>query len=217
MVQNRELNLPKIGYLFHYPRIDHPKDKFRLDIHIASEPTNQHFDVLRVTLPIETKTGNKMEKITHPWHFETEARVSAGVLVMEDRKGKKEEAFTFGGRLTIEKKDEQTMCILVSSAPILDISGATSTHMLFIEEVEILLAESQVKYPDREAFEKQLNKIDPLGLYLACLEALLEKYENFPQKIETQYQLLLYLHSEKHRLEAAGLTRDPTPHLEDLF
>ena len=218
MTQVSNQTLPKIGYLFHYPRIDHPTDNFRLDIHISSEPTNQHFDVLRVQFPVKTEEGNiKLLKVTHPWYFEKVAQVGAGVVVMEDRNGKKEDAFTFGGQLTIDNQDEQAYCVLVSSAPILEISGATPLHMLFVEEVEILLAKNQAEYSDHQAFEKRLNKADPLELYMACMEALLNKYEDYSQKTDEQYQFIVYLHSQKHRLEAAGLVRNPILRLDELF
>ncbi len=50
-------NLPEIGYLYHYPRLDHPTDKFKLDIFISSVPTEKHFDVIRVTLPVTNHDG----------------------------------------------------------------------------------------------------------------------------------------------------------------
>lgn len=218
MASEEEQLLPAIGYLYHYPQMDHPTDKFRLDIHITSEPTNQHFDVLHVRLPVKTKEKTiRQLKIFHPWNYDKCLEVTAGIVVMEDRKGKKEEAFTFGGRLTIDNQKEQTLCVLVSAAPILEISGATPLHRQFIKEVEIILAKTQAKYSRHQEYEKQLNQTDPFELYLASLEALLEKYEHFPQKTEARYQFLVYLHSRKHRIKAAGLIKKPIPQIDDLF
>jgi len=218
MTEQKGYTLPKIGYLYHYPRLDHPTDNFRLEIHISSEPTNKHFDVLRTQFPVKSEAGNiKQLKVTHPWNFEKLAQVSAGVVSMEDRKGRKEDAFTFGGKLTIENQEKQVVCILVSSAPILEISGMTPNHMQFVEEVEILFAKIQAEYSDHQIFEEKLTKAEPFALYLACLEALLEKYEYLDHKIETEFQLLIYLHSQKNRLEAAGLINRPVPRLTDLF
>jgi len=218
MKQEEEQILPKIGYLYHYPRMDHPTDKFRLDVHITSEPTNQHFDVLRVQYSVKTEGGTvKLMKVTHPWNYEKIAGISAGKVILEDRKGKKEEAFTFGGQLRIENQEVQTYCVLVSSAPILEISGATPVHSIFIEEIEIILAEKQAKYSNRQEYEQWLNKMEPLVLYRVCLEAILQKNEQTHQKTEKQYQFMVYLHSEKHRLEAAGLARNPIPKIDELL
>jgi hypothetical protein len=218
MAQKIAQTLPKIGYLYHYPRIDHPTDNFRLDIHITSEPTNQHFDVLRLQLPIKTdEEYSKPLKVTHPWHYQKGAEVSPGVVIMEDRKEKKEEAFTFGGKLTIDDQDQQTFCVLVSAAPIIEISGARPANRQFVEEVEVILAEKRANYASHYEYEKQLNKTNPLELYIACLNALLKKYEHFQHKTESQYQFLGYLHSQQHRLEAAGLIKNPILPIDDLF
>ena len=218
MAEKSESTLPKIGYLYHYPRLDHPTDNFRLDIFISSIPTEQHFDVLRAHFFVKHLKG-KLEHLTisHPWNYEKTAHVCAGVVEMEDRKGKKEEAFTFGGKLKIESQDLQTVCTLVSPAPILEISEATPLNELLIDELEILLAERRASYPNHLEYETQLEKSDPFELYLACLNELIQKFEGFPHKDEIYLQLLWFLHSQKYRLEAAGLSRDSALKLEDIF
>jgi len=218
MTQQPGNTLPKIGYLYHYPRLDHPTDNFRLDIHVSSEPTNKHFDVLRAQIPVKAEEGYiRLLKVTHPWKFEKSAQVCAGILSMEDRKGSKEDAFTFGGKLTIENQEKQDICVLVSSAPILEMSGVVPLHIQFVEEVEILLAKIQARYSDHQAYEERLIKTEPFALYLACLQSILEKYEVLSHKTENQYRLLIYLHSQLHRLESAGMIREPILHLDDLF
>ncbi|MBT3189898.1 MAG: hypothetical protein HN335_12960, partial [Anaerolineae bacterium] len=54
MNTKEENALPKIGYLYHYPQLDHPTDNFRLDIFVSSVPTEQHFDVQHVHFFIKT-------------------------------------------------------------------------------------------------------------------------------------------------------------------
>jgi hypothetical protein len=218
MVEKSERKLPKIGYLYHYPKLDHPTEKFRLDIFVSSVPTEQHFDVLRAHFFVKTAHESIARlTVTHPWNYEKSARVCAGVVIMEDRKGKKEEAFTFGGQLKIEGKEQQTVCNLVSPATILEISRATSKYGLFIDELEIILAEQQARYRDRQEYEKQLCGADPFRLYLACLRELIQKLESFQHKDENYQQLLIFLHSEEHRLEEAGLLEKPIPTLETIF
>ena len=211
-------SLPKIGYLFHYPKLDHPTDKFRLDVYISSAPTNQHFDVLHASFPIKSRKNSiRQLKVAQPWNFEKNYRVCAGLVVMEDRNGRKEEAFSFGGQLTIENQDMQTVCSLTSSVPILEINEATILHLLFVEEVEILLAEIQVKYQNHEDYEQRLSEAEPLKLYMACLESLTAKFEELHHRSHLQDQLLVYLHTQKHRMEAADIVKEPAPRLVDIF
>lgn len=218
MPNQSENALPKIGYLYHYPKLDHLTEKFRLDIFLSSIPTEQHFDVLRFKLFVESSQGGiERLTITHPWHFEQTIRVCPGMIIMEDRKGKLEEAFTFGGQLQIDVLELLTKCILVSSAPIFKISGATPTHKLFIDELEILLAERRGSSSDRDEYEKILINTDAFELYLACLKELILKFEEFPQKNDEYIELLMFLHSQEHRLEEADLVIDPTPSLDDIF
>ena len=218
MAKKSESTLPKIGYLYHYPQIDHLTDNFRLDVFISSIPTEQHFDVVRAYFIVKTPEGAlDIIKVSHPWKHEKTARVCAGVVFMEDRKGKKESAFTFGGRLKIESQELQTVCILVSPAPILEISGATPSNALFIDELEILLAERRAAYPNDHEYEIQLGKTDPFELYIACLNELIQKFEQYAHKDESYLQLLMFLHSQKYRLDAAGLSRNSAPKLENIF
>jgi len=218
MVKKIEDALPKIGYVYHYPKVDEPMDKFRLDIFISSIPTEQHFDVLRCHVFVKTRKG-AIERLTvfHPWDYEREADVCAGVVIIEDRKGNKEEAFTFGGKIRIDEQEMQTICILTSPAPILEISGATPLHTLFIEELEIVLAKRQAAFSNHLEYETLLCKAEPFELYRACLLELTEEFENFPFKDEEYLELLMYLHSQEYRLNAAGLTNKPAPTLDEIF
>ena len=58
---------------------------------------------------------------------------------------------------------------------------------------------------------------DPFRLYLVCLNASSEKLEGFHHKDENDQQRLVYLRTQAHRLEAAGLEEDPIPTLENKF
>jgi len=218
MAMKSARDLPKIGYVYHYPQLDQPNDTFRLDIFISSIPTEQHFDVLRVNFDGRyAKGGIESFTVTHPWHYEKTVRVCAGVIRMEDRIGKKEEAFTFGGQLSIDNQKMQTICVLVSSAPILEISEATPLQQLYIEELKIILAQHRAANLKNHDYERRLSEIDPLELYLACLEELIQKFEQFPRKDEKYLKFLMFLHSQKHRLQAAGLYRTPVYKIDDLI
>jgi hypothetical protein len=212
--------LPKIGYVYHYPRIDEPTEKFRLDIFISSIPTEKHFDVLRCQVFVKTRR-DAMERliISHPWVYEKEEYVCPGILIMEDRKGKKEEAFTFGGKLRIIEQEMQTICILTSSGPILEISSARPLHALFIEEIEIVLAKRQARISNHFDYEALLCNAEPLELYQACIKELIGEFENMPykNKDEEYSELLMYLHTQKQILSAAGLINSTAPSLDEIF
>ena len=210
--------LPKIGYLYHYPRLDHPTENFRLDIFISSTPTEEHFDVQHAHFQIKTPEES-IEKLTvlHPWTLQKTARVCAGVVIMEDRNKAKKEAFTFGGDLKITSQAEQTICTLSSTAPILDISDASPMRRFFVDELEILFAERRAAFKNHRLYEKALIHADPLELYLASLKYLIEKFEKFPHKNSTYRQFLGFLYTERHRLHAAQIFMDAAPTLDDLF
>lgn len=218
MINNDESSLPKIGYVYHYPRLDHPSDPFRLDIHIFPFPTEMHFDIKSAHFFAKNQAGGiERLSISHPWSFEESAQVCAGLVEMQDDKGKKEEAFTFGGRLLVNSQEAFTTCTLVSSAPILEISGASPLHKLFIEEVEILLAERQAEYPRLADYEQRLIQANPQKLYLSSLAALIQKFEPFPHKDELYARFLVYLHQQQHRMEAAGLIDGPIQPINQIL
>jgi hypothetical protein len=211
-------DLPKIGYLYHFPSVDHPTDKFRLDIYISSIPTEQHFDVLHVILNTESQYGGlERLKVTHPWEYQSPYRVCPGKVILEDRKDKKDEAFCFGGQLTVNVKKTLTECVLTSPAPILEINQNRPLQALFIMEVEMLLAEYRAEYPDECDFEMHLCAADPFDLYTACLRKLIVSYSSKTYKENTHPQFLNYLHKEEYRLHLAGLFKDLAPSLDEIF
>jgi len=139
------------------------------------------------------------------------------LIVLDDRKGKREEAFSFGGQLSIESGEEMTRCKLVSSAPIMKITNADPQHAYFIEELEIVLAQHRAKSADDDKFNKKLCSEEPFHLYLACLLDLVKKFENSSNHSERNLQMLIFLHHELHRLQAAGMIEDPSASLADIF
>jgi hypothetical protein len=219
MTETKNEIQPKIGYLFYYPDLDHPTDNFRLDVFVSDVVTEQHFDVFKANFPVQNpKTGIKPLTIKHPWHGHKEAHVCAGLTILEDRKGKKEEAFTFGGQLSLDTQESQTVCRLISPAPILEVNESFPLHMLFIDEIEILLAEYRAKYLKESDFEAALCQADPRGLYLACLTEITQKFERFPKKDDQTMRFLTFLHAQQQKLRAAGLIKGLLPpKMSDIF
>ena len=211
-------SLIRMGYLYHYPKIEHPTDKFRLDIYLSENPLEQLFRTKNVKLPVLDKEGVISHlTITHPWHFEKQAVVCPGLVILEDQTGNKEEAYSLGGSLDIDQQESYTICSLVSNAPIIDITLANPMRRLLFEELEITLAGHGATFVDHNEFETRLCQADPLTLYLACLEALTEKFEHFPQMDDQYILFLAYLHAQEHRLREAGLLKHPAPSLNDTL
>ncbi len=218
MKEQEETVLPKIGYLYHYPRLDHASENFRLDIFVASIPTELHFDVQHAHFFVKTPE-NAIERLTisHPWTYKKDEQVCAGVVIMEDRNKVKKEAFTFGGNLKIATEETHTTCVLTSTAPILDIIDAMPVQRFFVEELEIILAERRAVYADHHDYETYLGAADPRELYLASLEALLQKFENFPSMDKNQREFLSFLRAEKKRLYAVGISAEAARSLKEIF
>lgn len=107
----------------------------------------------------------------HPWHRELNYQVYAGFIILEDRKGKKVEAFTFGGSLQIQTREEITICTFESEAPILEMGMKDPMRELLVEEVDIILAErSAAALPDERGFEKRLAQVNSCMLYYTSAE-----------------------------------------------
>lgn len=215
---SKEIELPKIGYLFHYPRLDKTAENFQLDIYISSVPTEKHFDVEHVRLDVkDPKNALEHMTITHPWHYTKTVEVCAGKVIMSDRNGEKVEGFTFGGKLTVTVKESETDCVLVSPAPILEISSPNPMHKLLAEELEVLLAKRKAGFTKKYEYAHKLCDSDPFDLYLACMKELVEKFEDMHPQNETYQHFLFFLHSHMHRMEAVGLLRGQFITLDDIF
>ena len=211
---------PKLGYWFAPPESSHAPGGSRLDIFINEKPTEHHFDPEKLHMWVMAKEKpTELLTIRHPWDFTPTYQALAGTIEVIDRYGKKEEAYTFGGSLKIESQKTFTVCTLESSAPILEISSADQIPMLFIEEIEILLAERRAELLSKpHTYEKHLINADPFTLYLACLNALIDKFEHAHRKDGLHInEFLNFLHVEGKRLKDKGLTPRHVPALEEIL
>jgi hypothetical protein len=220
MDENNTSKQQKLGYWFHLPESTRAPGGNRLEITLNETPTKEHFDPIKVNLNVKSDSGRiEHIKITHPWLFKQAYRAITGLIEIIDWKGSKEEAFIFGGTLTIESHETSTTCTLQSSAPILEISAAGPTLMMFIEEFEIMLAErSAALLPDHHTFEAHLMDADPFRLYLACLNGLIEKFDQIHhQEDHPIFEFRNFLHEEHKRLAEEGLIPFLVPTLEEIL
>ena len=126
----------ELGFSFREPDYAHAPGSPKLKIHIYAHPTEEHFDPKNVSLNLVTEDGILDEHtIVHPWYFRQEFRAGPGQVVMTDRKGKEERAFTFGGFFYVESMEEKTICNLISTAPILYLDGLVDMPTILANEV----------------------------------------------------------------------------------
>lgn len=214
-----------LGYVFYpkkYPRAPgHP----RVAIYLRNIPTEQHFDPEKVRLPVRDKPEwSKYDQlrpltISHPWLHKDECTVCAGKVIISDRKGKRVEAFTFGGKIDFNLSQSTTVCRLNSHAPILRLLQTGSMPMVLAKEVEILLAKRGAAWIQQiHEYKNKLANVPADMLYYSCLESLREKYEHFHHKELSQIQYFLhFVHAEIRALQKDGLWPTKVPSLPDLL
>lgn len=196
-----------LGYLFQYPEFDQD-EPFSLNISIARIPTKQHYDPERVetTAVSRDKESLKHLSVEHPWHYGDNYHICAGVIRMIDRKGKVEEALTFGANLLIKSESEITSLTFTSPAPILKITNTSRLVELLRDEYEMLLAERRAHWLNSpEEFNHRLIEANPMLLYQSMLRSLIEKFEQRKNRDSIEQEALYHLHAQIHRLEKAGL------------
>jgi hypothetical protein len=180
MSDQKDFNEKEYGYFFHSRERSSSPGHPQLDVFLRSVPTEKHFDPVNITINIATEEHDiEFIKVHHPWSLRENYRVCAGRVILRDRKGKKVEAFTFGGDLRIESEKALTTGILTSPAPLLELTSTSSIASILAEETEVLFAERHAEWePDHRTFIEKLIMADPLVLYCACLEYLKVKYEH---------------------------------------
>ena len=173
-----------------------------LEAQMRDLPTEHHFDPLYFSLQIAVPGGMCETVIEHPWPGEATLRVCAGAIDLIDRKGKRLDAFTFGGTLHIQPEDEVTLVRFSSPAPILVEEGYNSFEGLMTDEVEIILAARRAAWGnDCDGFEARLAAAEPLGLYFGCLRAVLARLESNRSADEQTTHLKHVLRDEIAALE----------------
>ena len=86
------------------------------------------------------------------------------------------------------------------------------------DEIEIQWAERRAFWLSQpEEFDHRLVSVDPLVLYRATLNAVLEKYENLHHYDPQRSDMMHYLHTRITRLDKAGLKTIPKSRLEDIL
>lgn len=183
----------RLGYEFSSSTYSGQPGHSRIDIMLRPTPTNIHFDPKRVFFMVSDDKKIEHLTITYKVPQQNEYQVVAGPVRIQDRKGKVVFAFTFGGELRIEVEEQEKICTIISTAPIFQFIQPTVIR--FIEEVEIILAERRAKWlNDPHVFETRLATVEPLTLYAASLNFLINKFEH--SNNQSTQQLIHFMRTE---------------------
>lgn len=194
------MNSPRevdLGYAFSPPGEHFTMGHSRLDVQLLPEPSLRHFDPEMLQAPLrEFTSGGSLSvvnrKIHHPWHGPKQLRVTPGRICMRDRVGKVQEAFSFGGTMQVMTSPEKTICSLRSPAPIFELFDGNKLPDLFIQEVEILLAQLRARMTeDPAALTRRLATVEPAELYVSMLGEVKRRLEAFERCGLPDYQRLL--------------------------
>lgn len=214
-------NSPELGYIF-YPAEapDHPGHP-RLDVLIPAEPTFRHFDPKKAQFQVVLPPENVGRiNVYHPWTQTTTYHVCPSRVILTDHIGKQIEAFSFGGELQISSVTEKTVCVLTSPAPIIPLFSAHDLPGWLTAEVEVLLARRRANWnPDHpHDFEVHLATVDPFALYVSCLYALSEAFDDLPAEEDDLTSLgRKFVEQEIERLKNDGKWPVLVPALDDLL
>jgi hypothetical protein len=167
------------------PALGHPQ----LDIYLSNAPTERYFDTRQARFIIERSGDVGPIVVNSPWEEwmgASEQHVCAGRITMIDHQDNTHDAFSLGGSLTIQNKDDYTICKLVSTAPIFNlqdhlVNNIESTTKLLVDEFEELFAMRQAHWLNNETeYFSRLAGMEPLTLFAASLVTLEKKYKSFP-------------------------------------
>ena len=225
MSENEHPQKPDLGYWFAPKRYPHSPGHPRLRITISNMASESHFDPETIQVPVFTDVdrlhprGIEHRKIVHPWSLVSSYRVAPGMVILSDRKGKKVEAFTFGGKLAIETSDEFTKCIIESSAPIINIPAVGADVMKLVEEVEIILATRRANWAqDESEFTTRLKNVPSDVFYAACLQEFLNRsLQSHAKETETIQNFRNFISAEKRSLMEEGFWPEDVPSISEIL
>ncbi len=210
----------ELGYVLYPPRRPSEPGYSRLDVNVCATNSGKHFDPYKVNATICTQNGADFATIKHPWSAEKQYVVTAGTIHLEDHLGKSIEALTFGGELRIQESPECTACIFTSPAPIMIDYPQQSVSSLLVDEVEIMFAERKAALgDDPDKYERRLCQADPLALYYACLQAIIERMKHLPQAEDEMSVKFMHLMREEQRYleEVKGYNLEMSKKLHEIL
>ncbi|MBN1266415.1 MAG: hypothetical protein JXA25_13035 [Anaerolineales bacterium] len=212
----------KLGYIF-IPFEKRDSIGFKeLIINISENPTGDHFDPVEVHVFAAVNDHTAVEEHTffHPYRSIGHHTIAPGIIIIQDRKGKREEAFSFGGTLSILTQTDLTQCHLVSTAPILPANHRHTVIRTLLDEIQIVMAERRAAWMNagEEAFEKKLLEVDPLVLCAVFLSSILKEFSDVElQSLGPNRMLLDTIREEIRNLKENGKWPAEIPSIEEIL
>lgn len=210
-----------LGYSFQPPAPAEFPNYHRLSVWLRTQPTGLHYDP--DTVICRVVGGQKSVEtliVRHPTLDEQSFQLALGLVSLSDRKGKKIEAFAFGGTLHIASDYDVTTCTFESPAPILALLAPDSLSDRLAAEVEALLARCRAQWNNRrssEDFDQRLASIDPQRLYVSCLLGVQDRLNTIHNSDEGLHAILHFIDYKRHTLQAAGQWPLDAPALDMLL
>lgn len=218
------MSTPPLGYAF-LPHKGFPELGYEaLHVYVYDQPTGEHFDPCRVfcTVAEEHRGHLSLRKlhIEHPWNDKDIHHLCAGRIIVEDHKGKRVEAFTWGGEAHIEKNDAFTRCIFRTPVPMLVFDPNDQTEDALISEFEALLARRRAAWEPRlEEFEHHLASADPKTLFAAATLTLHTHLQEYPPvgRSTAYWKMRSWTEEALERLKKGGWGAGRIPALEEVL
>ena len=208
------------GYhLFDRPH-PHSPGHTRLLVAIRETPTKQHFDPESIELYlIEPNQKVGSVKLTLTSLFSGVQQICPGQIVLHDRMDKRVYFFVYGGTLEASFRNETTIYVIRSPAPILAMSsGLESLPEQLASETEALLAKLYTRSGlNNEGFQYRLTQVDPLLFYEATIRSIPSTYEQSPTLRANYHLFYEILLSEKDWLAQLGRWSSTSLNLADLL
>lgn len=159
---------------------------------IRPQPTEAHYDPESVTLRLRDDNGTAQWVTLHQRPpFTRPVRVCPGHIMLNDRREKKVEFFTFGGEIRPVLGATVTAYAISSPVPILGITppSLTSAAEKLALKAETDLARADACWErDHHGFLRRLGEVDPVVLYAAILQDIANQNAVSPARSRTLSQ-----------------------------
>lgn len=191
-----------------------------LVVAVRKEPTGLHFDPERLHLRLVDATGRaKWTTVSRLSPLEGTRRLCPGIVSLHDRSGRRVDFFAFGGSVEPSSPADQTVVVLRSPAPVLELTAQKETVAdQLADETELLMAEAEAKWgPDEAGFERRLAGVGPLEFYLAVLHTILGRYQPDDILCTAYHDLCAALEQEKEWLVAERFWPAKPRQVEELL
>ena len=150
----------------------------RLFVSLRPRPTQQHFDVERVSLwTTGTDRRGHPEELTARSAMPLERSYAWGKIELVDRLGAENDFVTMGGSLVADRiDDEEVVAVFTSPAPILRMGGHSQADDVVALEMAAFFARMMVPIDFNPVAEPALAAADPLVRYAAFVAFQRQRY-----------------------------------------